>query len=61
VVGRVNRALFETDAAAFLETAIKEYVVTSPANHGLCQTKVPCEDGIPSGTGVRSQRKADRG
>jgi epoxyqueuosine reductase len=32
VVGRVNRALFETDAAAFLETAIKEYVVTSPAN-----------------------------
>ena len=29
---RVNRALFEADAAAFLETVIKEYVAKSPAN-----------------------------
>jgi epoxyqueuosine reductase len=32
VAGKVNRALFETDAAAFLETAIKAYVAISPAN-----------------------------
>jgi epoxyqueuosine reductase len=32
VAGRVNRALFEADAAAFLETVIKEYVATNPAN-----------------------------
>lgn len=33
MVSSLNRELFVTDAAAFLEKAIKKYVVTSPANH----------------------------
>ena len=32
MVSSLNRELFEGDAAAFLEKAIKEYVATSPAN-----------------------------
>jgi epoxyqueuosine reductase len=32
VANKPNRELFEADAAAFLEAAIKDYVATSPAN-----------------------------